>query len=758
MKQQKWMAALLACWLMLAFGVQTQAQTLIYTQNFNALTPGATPPGYTVNGAGAFVVNTYRPTSAPNNATIGSIVNSSTFTNAVPMYTAMTAAADMQILYSQTLTMGSGWYEEMGVVLRGNSGGTAGYVVVPQLYAPGSLYNLTIQRMTGGTQTQVATGVIAANQYSGANPTDGSQVTIRAEIITNGDNSVTVHARSWPYNTTEPSGWQVTYTDNSPVLSTGYFGFSGAYAGSGFTGGAANLDDVSAYVYGASTASFVAAPSTITAGGTVSVTVTGTNTSWTSGTSFSVTNATISGLTVSGQSATFTLHSTGAAGTPIVLSDTTDSATASISVTVGVPVPTIYADNANWKYIGPHVTTGSGAASKTQFVSVGTGYQATVSGTTTLAACYDVTGVTNYADVAFWVDGTIYRYSLTNTGLVTLTLPALQTVHTVRALHMPLEGVSTHLVWTNQADAVKFLGFQADNGATLLAQPDNPTVFAYVTDSTGLTYNALDTSGTVTSYDFAHSWALMLADDFGADLHMQGHSGTGVAANVSNVTYANGGWPVATTWFGYAWAGVAYSPPVAPVVTIVDLGINDNNAGVLSGAFQTAYTNLLNEIYTAWPNTICFCVDMPNVPFTTAITNAIAGSSAAGKAYLVDLSAASLATLDNTHPNRTGQVQEYAALKTIIATKLALRGVKLQAATVSSGASLVVTVTNPTSSATSRLVSWTADSLATSYKVMRSTDGTNYVKIATVGAGTTTYTDAARPATGNVTYTVLSVH
>lgn len=71
--------------------------------------------------------------------------------------------------------------------------------------------------------------------------------------------------------------------------------------------------------------------------------------------------------------------------------------------------------------------------------------------------------------------------------------------------------------------------------------------------------------------------------------------------------------------------------------------------------------------------------------------------------------------------------------------------------------SLVVTVTNPTNSTTSRLINWTVDSLATSYKVMRSIDGINYTKIATIAAGTLAYTDASRPA-GTVYYTVISVH
>lgn len=71
--------------------------------------------------------------------------------------------------------------------------------------------------------------------------------------------------------------------------------------------------------------------------------------------------------------------------------------------------------------------------------------------------------------------------------------------------------------------------------------------------------------------------------------------------------------------------------------------------------------------------------------------------------------------------------------------------------------SLVVTVTNPTSSTTSRLISWTVDSLATSYKVMRSTDGINYIKIATTAVGTLSYTDASRPV-GTVYYSVISVH
>lgn len=106
------------------------------------------------------------------------------------------------------------------------------------------------------------------------------------------------------------------------------------------------------YTY-AATPAMTASPATATTNTSESVTVTGTNTAWTSGTTFSVaggTGASISGLSVNvgAQTATFTLNPGSAAAT-LTISDNTDSATTTIAVstpsglasgTLGVPAST----------------------------------------------------------------------------------------------------------------------------------------------------------------------------------------------------------------------------------------------------------------------------------------------------------------------------------------------------------------------------------------------------------------------------------
>ena len=91
------------------------------------------------------------------------------------------------------------------------------------------------------------------------------------------------------------------------------------------------------------------------------------------------------------------------------------------------------------------------------------------------------------------------------------------------------------------------------------------------------------------------------------------------------------------------------------------------------------------------------------------------------------------------------------------------------------GAVLGIGTTAPTSSGTAGTVTyltpalthntslqpvlaWPADTTATRYKVMRSTDGINYTVIATLAAAILTYTDAARPIGGTCHYLVETTH
>ena len=62
-----------------------------------------------------------------------------------------------------------------------------------------------------------------------------------------------------------------------------------------------------------------------------------------------------------------------------------------------------------------------------------------------------------------------------------------------------------------------------------------------------------------------------------------------------------------------------------------------------------------------------------------------------------------------------------------------------------------------TVSGNNRVLTWPADALATAYEVYRGGTATTLAFVATVAAGTTTYTDAARPG-GNIFYAVIAVH
>ena len=70
-------------------------------------------------------------------------------------------------------------------------------------------------------------------------------------------------------------------------------------------------------------------------------------------------------------------------------------------------------------------------------------------------------------------------------------------------------------------------------------------------------------------------------------------------------------------------------------------------------------------------------------------------------------------------------------------------------------ASLVITITP--NGAGKPVLSWTADSLATSYKVLRSTDGVSYTVIAS-GLTATTYTDATTVSGTQYRFAIISLH
>lgn len=109
---------------------------------------------------------------------------------------------------------------------------------------------------------------------------------------------------------------------------------------------------------------------------------------------------------------------------------------------------------------------------------------------------------------------------------------------------------------------------------------------------------------------------------------------------------------------------------------------------------------------------------------------------------------------DGTHPTTTPTqtltvINGYGELANIYLIGL------VRAFLPTTGTILALTITNLGGS--SRKLDWIADPLATSYKVLRSSDGVNYAVIANPAAGTLTYTDTARPG-GNVYYEVAGVH
>lgn len=301
-------------------------------------------------------------------------------------------------------------------------------------------------------------------------------------------------------------------------------------------------------------------------------------------------------------------------------------------------------------------------------------------------------------------------------------------------------------------------GFIVDNGASTYPLTPKPNLLLVQGDSITESINS-PSYGLTDAYQ---GYVTILGNDLNAEFGQCGFSGQGWQYNAGaaggNVPdFWTPGNTAQQTPFNY-WSGLSrlvtgkFSP--MPTYYVLNLGTNDGifapgNATAVQASIQDFLPHLRAALTaTTW----AFIV----VPFGQWMEATI---QAAFTAYqlltpdtytrLINLgvsastgltSTASLQAADGVHPN----VITHGILGSLLSNQI-------QAII---NPSMVLTITKPSGQP---ILAWTADPLALSYNVLRSTDSVNYTRIANPSAGTLTYTDTSEPG-GTIYYSLTSNH
>lgn len=202
-----------------------------YSQNFDLLTVGSTPAGWTnIDGANFVVANS------------GAISGSNAFGEASPsgsndvcLYTGHAATGDGQVYFDfVAVATDPTHYTMPGVVLRSDSTYTNAYLFAFGIDGSGN-FN---RKSSGGVTSVGMTGTWPSL-------TPGSRYSLRCEARGN-----VLSAKVWPYGTAEPGSWQVTTTDSGLSGVAGYCGLrvGGLNSTAAVTVDNLSLDDIAPVV------------------------------------------------------------------------------------------------------------------------------------------------------------------------------------------------------------------------------------------------------------------------------------------------------------------------------------------------------------------------------------------------------------------------------------------------------------------------------------------------------------------------------
>jgi lysophospholipase L1-like esterase len=329
----------------------------------------------------------------------------------------------------------------------------------------------------------------------------------------------------------------------------------------------------------------------------------------------------------------------------VALSDGQIAALYAAGAPAVAPTPTIAASDAGFVYSGRWGSESAGTERRT--MTAGSTCEFDVIGSATVKLCFDPTVALYLPGIAYWIDGAgPTRAYIDNTGLVTL--PWTGTASHVRFLSIiDPEYPTTHDDWTSQRDALRFLGIQADVGATLGTPPSLPPDIEFIGDSitvgNRVYYTGAGDGVAVNAPEM--SFGILAAASLGLRPILTGHGGQGITVAASDGT------PIANSAFPYSYAGKVYAPVAAPRVVFLYYGTNDST--ITTSQYQT----LLTTVRTAYPQAWIFAAVPVGITGTrrTNIQAAVAAMADAKILYL-DYSGLSVATADGTHPNVVGHV------------------------------------------------------------------------------------------------------
>jgi lysophospholipase L1-like esterase len=302
--------------------------TIYYTSNdasigFDATSAGSVPTDWAAK-VGTWQVGTVNPTGAHTH-TFGSTTHGD---GDVALNTGISAVADMSLLYAQQIPTGT-WAgtssPNISIVLRSDSGNANNYtIVLSNTGTAGQAKYIAFKKVSGGFSVINNAGALAGNAAGATTWSPGTTMWIRAQV-----QGTTISLRAWHAGSSEPSTWDLSFTDSS-ISAAGYAGFY--YSLDTGSAIAMGVDEVQVQSIGAE-ALGVTTPGTQTAG--VAMTVSGTYTngppsslayefdggSWT----------TASSPTISGGTWSFSVTAPAAGSHTVGVRDPSDTTTAVIS-------------------------------------------------------------------------------------------------------------------------------------------------------------------------------------------------------------------------------------------------------------------------------------------------------------------------------------------------------------------------------------------------------------------------------------------
>lgn len=455
--------------------------------------------------------------------------------------------------------------------------------------------NVQLYKVAGGTLTQ-----LGANQAFTL--TAGHTYTLDASAT--GVTPTTITATLTDATTSTALVSNYSQTDSTAALQT-----TGGYAlDSSGTSNAQGITQIQ--LYNTDAASMTASPSTLNANQAgQTVTLSGTGTAWTGGTTFSlsgVAGCSITSTTVSSAtSATLTI-STGTSTGTLTIADSVDSATAAVTVawpslTIAVNDANLFLSPYNWQLSGgaSAQTNAFGAYAKLWF-RAGAGVTLNVD-TAPLAGA----AASAYPTLAWSLDGAAFASAQLTSGQTALSLGSVGAgSHTLFLYVKDNSGAIDE--WTFSAApyaAVKLTGILLGGGATQplvqAAQPRAKRLLVYG-DSITCGYN----TGGAGSNDAFLSYAFRLAEALGAEVGVVAFGATGwQKANGENVPpLFTSGDDAQSSWNKY-WAGQSRlsggSLTPAPDYVVLLHGTNDGTNGIGDSAVTTQATAFLPALRAA---------------------------------------------------------------------------------------------------------------------------------------------------------------